>query len=124
VNPDRPKRLSRLQQILYEFIPGLFSVLEGNVFFVGARPRSRADVEALPPDWKSLYLKTKAGLITEADVMFGRDASEDELYTSEVFYSATESFRHDVKLLARWLWQTFAGAAEPAPDLMDHFRNS
>lgn len=83
--------------------PALLSVLRGDLFLVGVKPRTRAEAEGLPFDWKSIYLKSKAGLITEAEVIFGDEASAEETYTAEAYYSATESFRHDMKLARRYL---------------------
>jgi lipopolysaccharide/colanic/teichoic acid biosynthesis glycosyltransferase len=106
-----------------EFLPGLISVLQGSVFLVGVQPRSPQEVAALPSDWRSLYLKTKAGLITEAGVIFGPGANEDELYTGEAFYSASESAGYDLKLVAQWFWQLLGGtrpnASDPLSDSLD-----
>jgi lipopolysaccharide/colanic/teichoic acid biosynthesis glycosyltransferase len=99
----------RAGDFFFHFLPGLVSVLRGKLFLVGVNPRSRAQVLALPSDWRSLYLKTKCGLITEAAVMFGQDPTEDELYTAEAFYSATESIGHDCRLFGMWVWRTIAG---------------
>jgi lipopolysaccharide/colanic/teichoic acid biosynthesis glycosyltransferase len=107
----------RAGRFFREFLPGLISVLAGSVFLVGVRPRSRGEVEAMPADWRSLYLKTKAGLITEADVIFGPAATADEVYTGEAFYSATESSWHDLKLAGLWLWKLSAGSGKAAAGL-------
>jgi lipopolysaccharide/colanic/teichoic acid biosynthesis glycosyltransferase len=101
---------------LREFLPGLISVLQGSVFLVGVKPRSPEEVAALPSDWRSLYLKTKAGLITEAGVMFGAGANDDELYMGEAFYSASESAGYDLKLAALWFWQLIGGARPNASE--------
>ncbi len=115
---------SRSGEFLGTFLPGLISVLKGNVFIVGVQPRSRQQIESLPPDWRSLYLTSKAGLITEARVMFGPHASEDEIYTGETFYCATESGRHDLKLAGLWFRGLFArSAAPPIPALADDLEN-
>jgi lipopolysaccharide/colanic/teichoic acid biosynthesis glycosyltransferase len=105
---DSPQ--GKVGEFLYTFVPGLISVLKGDVFLVGVRPRTRPQVLALPFDWRTLYLKTKAGLITEAAVMFGRAPSPDEIYSAEAFYSATESFGHDCRLLALWFLKLIAGS--------------
>jgi NDP-sugar pyrophosphorylase family protein len=86
-----------------EVWPGLISVMKGDLFLVGVRPRSRQEVEGLSDDWRSTYLGSKGGLITEAFVMFGRAPSEDELYTAEAYYTATASIWHDIKLLRLYL---------------------
>jgi NDP-sugar pyrophosphorylase family protein len=111
-------------EFLYSFLPGLLSVLKGNVFLVGVQPRSRQEIESLPPDWKSLYLTSKAGLITEARVMFGPCGSEDEIYTGETFYCATESASHDLKLASLWVRGLFARSnTQPVPVLADDLEN-
>jgi NDP-sugar pyrophosphorylase family protein len=109
---------SRPGDFLYTFLPGLLSVIRGNVFLVGVQPRSRQEIESLPPDWKSLYLTSKAGLITEARVMFGPHGSEDEIYTGETFYCATGSASHDLKLASLWVRGLFARAATPPVPLL------
>ncbi len=96
--------LSRWGAFVTEIWPGLFSVLRGHLSLVGVLPRSRAEIERLPGDWKSIYLKSKAGLITEASVMFGRSPCEDDLYTAEAYYSATKTLLGDAKLLALYFW--------------------
>jgi lipopolysaccharide/colanic/teichoic acid biosynthesis glycosyltransferase len=105
---------ARTGEFLYKFLPGLLSVLMGHVFLVGVKPRNRAEIAALPPDWRSIYLKSKAGLITEASVMFGPNASLDEVYTGEAFYSATESAGHDLKLAFLWCRGFFVRPGFPA----------
>lgn len=108
------KAAGRGAEFLFEFLPGLLSVLKGDLFLIGVRPRSRAAAEKLPADWKSIYLRAKAGLITEAAVMFGPHCTEDELYTAEAYYSATESLRHDLKLLGLWIWKLILGPSTAA----------
>ena len=90
-----------------EVWPGLLSVMMGDMYLVGVKPRSLREVEMLPGDWRSIYLSSKAGLVTEALVMFGRNPSEDELYTAEAYYTAVESIHHDVKLLRLFLSKVF-----------------
>lgn len=116
-------RRQRAGQFFREFVPGLLSVLAGSVFLVGVRPRSRQEIEAMPPDWKSIYLKSKAGLITEADTIFGPDATEDEIYTGEAFYSATESTWHDLRLTGLWFWKLLTGPGKPAAGLTEDAEN-
>ncbi len=92
-----------------QLLPGLFAVLQGKLFLVGVQPRSKEEVLALPSDWRSLYLRTKSGIITESAVMFGDKPSEDELYTAEAVYSATESISHDLRLLGLWFSKLVVG---------------
>jgi lipopolysaccharide/colanic/teichoic acid biosynthesis glycosyltransferase/carbonic anhydrase/acetyltransferase-like protein (isoleucine patch superfamily) len=99
----RPEQPTRWALFFFQFWPGLLSVIHGDLLLVGLQPRTRAAVCGLPNDWKSLYLKARAGLITEAFVMFGDCATEDEVYTAEAYYSATETTRHDLKLAFLYL---------------------
>jgi len=67
------------------------------------KPRSRDEIKALGRDWKALYLSSKPGVITEAFINYGASPTEDELYTSEAFYSVSAGIGHDFKLLAAYL---------------------
>ncbi len=95
----------RWASFFLNFLPGLLAVLRGDLFLVGVQPRPRRAIEELPGDWRSIYLKSKGGLITEASVMFGETPTEDEVYTAEAFYSATESAGHDLKLIWLYFWR-------------------
>ena len=109
---------TKMARLLFEFTPGLMAVIQGRLALVGTKARAAAAIEQLPDDWRALYLKTKAGLVTEADVVFGLRHTEDELYSCEAYYGAMESFSHDLKLLRRYL-SDFGGArvrtASPTP---------
>ena len=88
----------RWADFFFHFWPGLFAVLNGNLFLVGVQPRSQLAISDLPNDWKSIYLKCRAGLITEASVMFGDHATADEVFAAEAYYAATKTLLHDVRL--------------------------
>jgi hypothetical protein len=68
-------------------------------------PRSAEQIKELPSDWRTLYLRAKAGIVTEAYVQYGAGPSEDELYSAEAVYSATAGMGHDAKLLFRYFWR-------------------
>jgi NDP-sugar pyrophosphorylase family protein len=85
------------------FLPALINIARGELHFVGVRPRSRAEIESLSPDWQSLYLKAKAGIVTEAFVLYGNAPTEDELYSTEAFYSVAAGFNHDLRLLTNYM---------------------
>ena len=87
---------------LFDIIPNLFLVAAGRLRLVGVEPRTREQVEALPEDWRVLYLEARAGLITEADVVHGDGATEDDIYSSEMYYTAMGSIGHDLKLILKF----------------------
>lgn len=89
--------------LLLRVLPALVHVLRGDLAFVGLPPRTREEIGLLPHDWQALYLRGKAGLVTEAAVCSGPDPDEDELYAAEAFYTATANWGHDLALLFRFL---------------------
>jgi lipopolysaccharide/colanic/teichoic acid biosynthesis glycosyltransferase len=95
-----------------DFWMSLLSVVNGDLFLVGLKPRSQREINALPDDWRSIYLKSKAGVITEATVRFGESPNDDELYSAEACYSATESLAHDLKLTWLYIWKAVASLAQ------------
>jgi NDP-sugar pyrophosphorylase family protein len=84
-------------------LPLLIDVINGKLHFVGVAPRTIKNVEGLPHDWKSLYLKSKIGLVTLARIDYGDNATVDEQYASEVFYSVHMGGWFDFKQILRWM---------------------
>ena len=103
---DKSKHGALRHFFLY-FVPALLLVARGNLHFVGVQPRSREEIEALDSDWQELYLKSKAGIITEAYINYGDHPTEDEIYTSEVFYATTTGLGHDFKLFMTYVRRMF-----------------
>jgi lipopolysaccharide/colanic/teichoic acid biosynthesis glycosyltransferase len=98
-----------LRGLLLGFLPGLVSVVRGDLNLVGVPPRPREAVEALGPDWKALYLRTKAGLVTEAANRYPAAPDEDEAYAADAFYAVTSGWGYDVRLLGRYLGRALFG---------------
>ncbi len=84
------------------FLPGLINVVKGDMSFVGVPPRTRSEIDQLPSDWRDLYLSAKAGIITETYIEFGKDPSDDDLFSSEAFYVVSANFKHDLSLIFRY----------------------
>ncbi len=57
----------------------------------------------MPDDWRALYLEAHAGFVTESFVIHGPEATEDEVYSSEAYYSAVNGFGHDLALALRFV---------------------
>ncbi len=95
--------------LFLRFLPALLNIVQGEMRFVGVRPRTREETASLPPDWRTLYLTSKPGVVTEAYAVYGSDPSPDERYSAEAFYSASSGFTHDVRLLLRYLRRTLGG---------------
>jgi NDP-sugar pyrophosphorylase family protein len=90
-----------VRNILLDLLPALVSIVRGEMSFVGVRPRSAEEVEKLSPEWRSLYLSCKAGLITEENV--GGSCSDDERYAAEAYYAAAGDWRYDLRLVCSYL---------------------
>jgi NDP-sugar pyrophosphorylase family protein/lipopolysaccharide/colanic/teichoic acid biosynthesis glycosyltransferase len=102
----------RLSGLFLRFLPALINVAKGELSFVGVRPRSKGEAKLLSHDWQALYLHSKAGIVTEADVLYGAHPDEDELYSAEAFYSAAAGMGHDAKLML-----SYAGQLLKAPSV-------
>ena len=92
-----------IRHFFLRFLPGLINIVKGELRFVGVLPRTRDEIKTLPKDWQALYLNSKPGVITEAFINYGAFPTEDELYTSEVFYSVSAGIGHDFRLLLGYL---------------------
>lgn len=84
------------------FLPGLLSVVIGRVGLAGVPPRTREQIEALPEDWRTMYLRSRAGLVSEAFVLHGAGANSDDEYAAELFYAVSSGVRLDFSILMRY----------------------
>lgn len=98
-----------LRDVFLRFLPALIHIVRGELRFVGVTPRTKEAIQALPHDWKTLYLRAKAGIVTEAFICYGATPTEDELYSAETFYSATAGIGHDLKLMIRYFGRVLSG---------------
>lgn len=107
VNPTDQPFYAGWREPLFQFLPGLIHIVRGQLGFVGVAPRTEEEIQALPRDWRSLYLKSKCGLISEALVYFGSNPSEDELRAAETFYAVSASWKYDLKLFIKYIGKLF-----------------
>jgi NDP-sugar pyrophosphorylase family protein len=98
---------------LWRFLPGLFTVACGGTGFVGLSPRTSEQLRKMPSDWKSLYLRSRTGLITESSIVVGANGGEMEIYLAEACYAATRSWKHDLKLALLYFLRLVLPAARP-----------
>ena len=101
------------RHFFFDFLPALVNIARGELRFVGVPPRSTDEVKSLPRDWRSLYLESKPGIITETMVTFGARASRDEMYSAEAVYSVSSGLKHDLRLLARYTGQVLGLMPRP-----------
>lgn len=93
-----------MRHFLLQFVPALPHIARGDLRFVGVPTRTAEEIRSLPEDWKALYLNTKSGMITEAEV----DSSREDHYACEAFYSAFAGFKYDLKLTLRYLFRVLS----------------
>jgi len=93
------------RHLMFTFSPALINVARGELGFVGVPPRTAEEVLALPPDWRALYLKSKAGLVSECLVNFGARASDDDRYAADAVYAVSATTIYDLKLMLRYIGQ-------------------
>jgi hypothetical protein len=104
---DAPARYPLLRHFFQRLLPGLFHVAQGRVSIVGLEPRHSEAVLRLCRDWRALYRVSKAGLITEAMVVYGPDPTQDDLYSAEACYVASAGAWYDLKLCCAYLARIF-----------------
>jgi hypothetical protein len=75
---------------------------------VGLPPRTPAEAEQLGPDWRALYLRGKAGLVSEV-LLHPDDLTEEEAYALEGVYAVTGGPLRDLGLLARYFLRLLFG---------------
>ena len=88
-------------------LPTYWNVAAGDVAWVGLRPLSQAEMNAMPTDWRQLYGSGKVGIVrlAELDLSFANDNPDDQTYSSEAYYVATHSLKTDLGILWRALWK-------------------
>jgi carbonic anhydrase/acetyltransferase-like protein (isoleucine patch superfamily) len=111
-DPAIPRRRGLFRWFLLDCVPALPWVACGYLRLVGAEPRTRQELEVMADDWKTLFLKAHIGLITEAFVLHGGNATADQVYSSEVYYAAMANIRHDLALAIRFITQTLTAQQE------------
>jgi len=96
------RRSASWEVFLRQFLPGLFAVLRGNLYLVGLPPRTVEEIEALPKDWRALYVAVKSGLITEAGTASTDLEDNMQLYLADAYYSVRRTWSYDLVLAARY----------------------
>ena len=108
-DPPGTGALSPRRHFLLVFLPGLLHVMRGQMHLVGLPPRTPAEIDALPPDWRSVVLLGHPGLVTEPDLVHGPERGADDAYSCEVFQAVAGGPGHDARLLCRYLSRLLVG---------------
>jgi lipopolysaccharide/colanic/teichoic acid biosynthesis glycosyltransferase len=91
-----------LRHLFLQFLPALVNVARGDLCLVGLPARTPDEVRSLAPDWRALYLRSKAGIlnVTLIDLEF---PTEEEAYAAEGGYAVAGGLLHDFGLLIRYV---------------------
>jgi NDP-sugar pyrophosphorylase family protein/lipopolysaccharide/colanic/teichoic acid biosynthesis glycosyltransferase len=92
-----------VRSMLLIFLPALVNVVRGDLGFIGVAPRTPEEVDRLPPEWRTLYICCKAGIVTEAAARCDVGSADDERYAAEAYYAAAGDWRYDVRLFLSFL---------------------
>jgi hypothetical protein len=90
--------------------PQLWNVVRGDFAWVGNRPLSPAEGQALASDFERLWLEAPVGLFSLADAEACEDPLGDEARAHASFYAARAHWRLDLSILVRVLLPPSAGA--------------
>ncbi len=92
-------------------LPTLWNVACGDAAWVGLRPLEPDQMSALPSDWRELYGAGKVGIIrlAELDQIHAGENSDDQIYSSEAYYVATNRLKSDLKIFWRAIWMRRKG---------------
>jgi lipopolysaccharide/colanic/teichoic acid biosynthesis glycosyltransferase len=97
--------------LLLRFLPALANVVKGDLGLVGLPARSPEEIQALPADWREVYLSGRAGIVTEAAVRCVERPTPDELYAAEALHVRLASGRRKAAALVSYLARCLLGCA-------------
>ena len=95
--------LPGLSDLLLRVLPGMWDVVCGRLRLAGVPPRAPSAAKRLPEDWRAIYLKARAGLITESMVRLGPGATAETHYAADTVYVAAADTGHDLRLIGAYL---------------------
>lgn len=96
--------MNKYQRSVY-WLPLFWNILKGHAHFVGVAPLTIEQVRQLPMDRLNLYLQSKVGLITLADLDHGLMPNADEVYAAETYYALHMNPFYDTYLFFRWIYR-------------------
>jgi hypothetical protein len=96
------------KHLLYHLIPGFWKIAAGKARFFGIVLKTPEEFSRLSKDWQGMYLQSKPGIISEADILYSQYPNEEMLFASEMYYKVMDSPSYNFKLLGRYLKLQFA----------------
>ncbi len=95
--------------LIWHLIPEIWSVAAGRRRFFGLPLKTEEEFNRISKDWQGVYLRSKPGIISEADILYREYPDEDMLFATEMFYGVNDSPRYNFTLLLRYIRALFRG---------------
>jgi Bacterial sugar transferase len=99
---------------LWRRLPELWNVFRGEFRWVGNRPLTVQQAEALVSEFERLWLSVPSGVFSLSDVEGPADAYGDTALAQSAFYATSRTRRDDASILVRALFRLLA-PTEPEP---------
>lgn len=97
-------RLGRwLERLEWDHLPALWNVLRGDLLLVGVKPLNPSEAAQVQEEWAQQRYQWPAGLtgLWYVQGQPGQMAALDDTLVADAYYTATRTWRDDLKLLAR-----------------------
>jgi len=100
-----------LRELSLDELPQLFSILKGDMSFVGPRPLAKGEIPASITGFQERH-QVRPGLTGTAQVYAPRDEKFEEKFQYDLDYIRNRTFGGDLNLLFLSLWITLRGKWE------------
>lgn len=90
-------------------LPGLIDVIKGRIALVGVRHVQELEGSMYAEDWARQRFESSVGLFTPVDAEAINNASEEEKIIVENLYVASRTFKQDMKVLVKSVWNLMLG---------------
>jgi len=88
-------------------LPALPAVIRGDCRIIGQNVRTAAETEALSRDWKEVYTRSHAGLISELDTLYRNKPPEEVVFATEMFYAVHDARLYNIRIGLRYIRNLF-----------------
>lgn len=113
--PATAPQMAIWADLFLRVIPGLWSVMKGQLQIFGVTARTAADLEPLPAYWRDLLISSRSGLISESLVQFGPYAPTDPSCVADLSHTASRKFFAQQHLLFRYARSLLFGPKDFLP---------
>jgi hypothetical protein len=86
-------------------LPGLLNVIKGEINLVGNSTLTKNEIDSLTEEWQKIRFEAPTGLIQLWETDKNLTISWEEKIISESFYASTRTFKGDIIILLKFLFQ-------------------